>query len=110
MFKKIIFNILKNTIKSWLYFKSFFIKQLPYQSKKIYELTHSCLISDDDNYIIDITNIIKNYKVDITTSKDFYHYILKCNISNDLYESILIYKNVNLHIYFNDDIELKYKL
>ena len=89
---------MKITIIVYLYIKNI-INKKGYKviNRKKFEVTHSCIISNTGEYIRDITDLVKEYKVNPKTKKNFYKSLVKD-------------KNVYLHVYLNGDIEIKHFL
>ena len=98
MLYKLIYNCLKIMLMVYLYIKMFFVIQ---DTNCKYFITHCCVVSDKDEYLEDITDLIKQYKAEINpnTSVNFYKQLLKNK-----------YTNVNVYIWLNGDIEIKYEL
>jgi len=97
-FSFILYKVLKIVIMCYLY-----IKKLNKVSNKIeilnkYEVTHSCIVSPEGEYIKDITDLVKNHNICPDTKKEFFKSIIKDHV------------NVNVHVYLNGDIEIKYFL
>ena len=80
----------------YLYIKSFFVIQITNQE---YYTTHCCIVSDKDEYLDDITDLVKSYNLNPNTSVD----CIKQLLNNK-------YTNVNVYLWLNGDIELKYKI
>lgn len=88
------------------YIKNNLIKTHKKDTRRKYKVIHSCVISNNisnkGEYIKDITNLVKMYKVCPNTKIEFYKSLIKD-------------QDVVIHVYFNEelgnkDIEIKHVL
>ena len=99
-FSFILYKVLKIVVMCYLYIKNYIYKVSNENKEKSnkYEVTHSCIVSSKGEYIKDITDLVKRYNICPDTKKEFYKSLIK-----DI-------KDVNVHVYLNGDIEIKYLL
>lgn len=93
-FSFFIYKVLKIVIMCYLYICKVSNKTKEIQNE--YEVIHSCIVSPEGEYIKDITDLLKNHNICPDTKKEFFKSIIKDHI------------NVNVHVYLNGDIEIKY--
>ena len=94
----LMYNLCKIIIMCYLYLKKIITNILIIKNDEyIYDVSHSCVISNEGEYIKDITNIVKKYNICPNTPKEFYKSLIKL-------------RNVNVYIYLNGDIEIKHKI
>lgn len=96
-----LYNILKIIIMFYLYLKNNVNFMIKNKVIKEYKVIHSCVVSNKGEYIRDITDLVKMYKVCPKTKTNFY-------------KSLIKEKGVVVHVYLDDekseDIEIKYVL
>lgn len=92
-------NLIKILLMSFLYTKVIVIYIINFgknnkQIKSEKKITHSCIVSDKDEYIKDITDQVKWLDHNLLTNKETFE-----NYTNSYHS----HTNVNVHVYFDDD-------